>query len=838
VLPPPQRRALRAALLLEEAEASPRAITAGCLTLLRFVSRDRPVLLAIDDAQWLDAETLQVLDYVTRRLGGEPVGFVATYRDGEDTRDPLPPSYAASAADVTTLDLVPMSIGALHHLLVVRLGGPFPRPIVRRIHELSVGNPFVALELARSLPASPQRGFPAESIPAPGSVRDLILGRLADVPLEVQECLRLVAVAGDLPLGQLVQASGPDQRVTSSLDALVEAGFVEVPDGRVRFVHPLYGSTVYEDIPPFRRRELHRTLGRVATDPERRARHLGLATEEADADVAEELERASRFAMRRGAPASAADLAESAAALTPQGEGDRWRHRLLLAADGHMAAGNPTRARSILINLVDRLSPGAPRAHVLWRLADISGDDVHAQRTHCEQALQEAGGDAALEALIHLEFATLSWLGGDFGAAATHARQAVSLCEQTGDRRNLAIALAEVAHAMTNLDGQIPEPEMRRAMELEKDVPAFPPFLRPSYRYGVLLARLGDLDRGRELITAELSRCRTSGAEGALPGILVYLTDLERRAGRWDVAAMHLAEAMTLARQASIEQEQQAVRVRVAVEAAHLGDADRCRRVAAEVLAVAGPAGWRLIELQVRGALGLLELSLADPAAAHAHLAPATATLIEMGVAELSQYGVVENDIEALVALGKHADADRLIEHLHARGRKAGLPRLLALAARGRAMLQTAHGDLTEARTCIDTALEQHDRFVDPFEHARTLLVAGGIARRARQKRAAREPLDRAMASFEQLGARRWAERTHQELDRIGGRPPPSGELTPMELQVAELVTAGRSNSEVAAALHVTRKTVEKHLSRVYAKLGVHSRVELTRLKAQLPPRG
>ena len=153
----------------------------------------------------------------------------------------------------------------------------------------------------------------------------------------------------------------------------------------------------------------------------------------------------------------------------------------------------------------------------------------------------------------------------------------------------------------------------------------------------------------------------------------------------------------------------------------------------------------------------------------------------------------------------------------------------LAAAARCRALVAAAHGDSEEALAHLDRALAEHARVARPFERARTLLVQGSIQRRANRRRAARTTLEEALSEFERLGAALWAERARAELARIGGRTSSADELTPSERRVAELVVEGRTNREVAAALFLTERTVETHLTHVYAKLGVRSRTELAR---------
>jgi DNA-binding CsgD family transcriptional regulator len=173
-----------------------------------------------------------------------------------------------------------------------------------------------------------------------------------------------------------------------------------------------------------------------------------------------------------------------------------------------------------------------------------------------------------------------------------------------------------------------------------------------------------------------------------------------------------------------------------------------------------------------------------------------------------------------------------LIERLEAQGREPDIPWARAAAARNRGQLSATEGDLEGALEELDRALVEHERSPRPFERARTLLVLGQIQRRAKQKRVARESLEAALAIFEEFGARLWAEKARAELARISGRAPTGG-LTVTEQRIAELVAGGRSNKEVAAALFVTVKTVERNLSRIYEKLGIRSRTELTRRFAQ-----
>jgi DNA-binding CsgD family transcriptional regulator len=230
-----------------------------------------------------------------------------------------------------------------------------------------------------------------------------------------------------------------------------------------------------------------------------------------------------------------------------------------------------------------------------------------------------------------------------------------------------------------------------------------------------------------------------------------------------------------------------------------------------------------------RAVLGFLELSLSDPAAAIERLEPVLAFLDETGSPEPGIIPCVPDAIEALVSLGRLDEAEWLLDRLERQGRALDRPWAIATAARGRGMLTAAQGDLPTARAALEQALVEHRRVPQPFELARTLLVKGEVERRAKQKRAARSDLEQALDIFQTLGAPLWAQRAREDLARVGGAVPPSGELTPTEQRIAMLVGEGMKNREVADALFISVKTVEANLSRIFHKLGVRSRTELTR---------
>ena len=260
---------------------------------------------------------------------------------------------------------------------------------------------------------------------------------------------------------------------------------------------------------------------------------------------------------------------------------------------------------------------------------------------------------------------------------------------------------------------------------------------------------------------------------------------------------------------------------------AHVGQVDATRATAGEGLRVAQEAGAVAQVAQLTATLGFLELSLGDPAAAHERLGPLSELTVAVGVAEPGVVRFMPNEIEALIGLGELEGAERLLSLLEQRAGALDRISMRAAAARDRALLEATRGELDAAGIAVQEALAQHARLREPFELGRTLLAQGSIERRALRRAAARTALTRALEVFDQLGAALWSDLAAAELARIPGRPPASGELSETERRVAALAAEGLANKEIAARLFVTPRTVEAHLSKVYLKLGVRSRVQL-----------
>jgi DNA-binding CsgD family transcriptional regulator len=337
------------------------------------------------------------------------------------------------------------------------------------------------------------------------------------------------------------------------------------------------------------------------------------------------------------------------------------------------------------------------------------------------------------------------------------------------------------------------------------------------------------LSEARPLLKEQYERAGELGNETARSGLCFHLTQLECRAGDVARAGRYAREGHELATLSGNDQLVGILLNGRALVAAHVGDATMTRALAEEALAASADAGDVFFAVHHRVVLGFLEASLADCAAVWQQLDGLPRLLEEMGVGEPGVFPFQGDAVEALIALGEFDGAKRLIAGMEAQRDKLDRPRLGALAWRGRGLLHAAAGETAKATQAFTHALAEHERLELPLERARTLLAQGLALRRARQKRSTRAALEEAVGIFERLGARLWAERAQSELTRIGGRAPSRGELTPMERRVAELAADGKTNKEIAAVLYVTVRTVETHLTKIYEKLGIHTRTELAR---------
>ena len=832
-LVPPRRRALEVALqLTEPGETAPDAHVIGLALLdaLQALADDGgPVLVAVDDAQWLDPASASVMRIAFRRLREERIGLLATVRLGPEVEGALQLGRFFPEERLERLSLGPLTLGALHRLLEERLGLELTRSELARVQEATAGNPFFALELGRELVRTNTRPTPGQALRVPDSLRELLGGRLDRLPTHTGDVL-LQAAALARPTVELVTAAyGDRERVLEALEAAVREGIVQLDDSHIRFAHPLLASLSYGQAPVWKRRAVHRTLADVVTDSEERARHLGLAAEGPDAAVASELDTAAEQAAARGAPPAAAELCELAAELTPD---DRAlaRQRRVRAATYHRLAGNGEIAAAILEQLLTEVPSGVERSDVLLELVRTFKADLPTLLELSDEALAEAAHDDARSSRILAVRAWSHFMSTDARAALIDARMALENAERVGDAELIAGAIARVGQ-MEMWAAEITPGLLERGVEMEERLGlALDYQTSPSVSLARLLTRLGEIQRSR-VMSEELERkALARGDQGTRFLTLWSLSEIEWLAGNWQQALDHADAAQELGEQRFPPTGAWVGRIRALVEA-DLGLVEEARAHAEEGFASAQAFSQDIFMVLSLGVLGRLELALGNLQAAAEHLRELPGRLLASGHLDPAQ-PIWADAIETLIALGELELARTYLEHHEANANRLGGPRAAAGAVRCQGLLAAAEGSLPAATAALETSLAAAVAF--PLERARTLLCLGMVQRRTQQRKAARDALEQALAIFEELGARLWAEKARAELRRISGRAPASEELTETEQRVAELAAQGRTNKEIAAGLYMGVSTVEAHLSHVYRKLGVRRAELATRMMIEV----
>ena len=812
-LPEPQRVGLDAALLRAASARPPerRVVGAGLLTLLRALAGESEVVCAIDDLQWLDASSAAAVEFALRRLDEEPVRSLLSVRATELARAPIP--ALERDHQVELLELGPLSVAALHRVLMQELGRTFPRPTLVRIAQAADGNALYAIEIARELD---RRGVQdaASRVPVPQSLDALVRARVRALPAEARDALLRAAVL-----------ARPDTETIDPVELAPaeEAGLVRVEvDGRIEFVHPLFASAVYSAAPAARLREAHRAVADRARDPEERARHLALAAPGPDAEVVRELQAAARHARMRGSPDSAAELTGLALLLLPADAPARLELQLELAEQLHLASDFPA-ARALLEELRATLPPGDLRARALLTLVEIDywRQGESAATALAEEALADAR-DRVLKARCHAAVALYAGTV-DLPKAAAAAREALALLEEDPDPDPGLVAAALSARVRADLflgDGFDRETAMR-ALALEESGPPATVDTRVVFKLGQWLRYIDDFDGARASLERAEQQAREEGDESSLANILLNRVIVATWAG-------DLAGAAGLAERMLDAFGQQGVGAgagdiwRAYVDA-YAGRVESVREAAA--IADSGdPMGTALWSR----CLGLAELAAGETASADRHLTEALEVFERVAFREPAIWRVDGDAIEAALAVGDVDRAEGLLVRFQERAARSRIPWGLAVSARCRGLVLAAQGELDAAAEALEQALAEHERCPMPFERARTLLVQGRLQRRLKQKRQARLSLEEARELFAGAGAEAWLVRVDEELGRVAVRRAPE-ELSATELRIAQLAADGLSNKAIAEQAFVSVKTVESNLKRAYSKLGISSRAQLAR---------
>ncbi|WP_205538611.1 helix-turn-helix transcriptional regulator [Mycobacterium kyogaense] len=826
-LPPLQRLALDR-VLLRAGDDGPvtdhRVVAAAFLAVVHVLAQAGPVVVAIDDIQWMDASSRAAVTFAARRLQGR-FGLLVTERchpgDGTTTT-----WLTLSRPDGIHRSVVrPLDSAALHALISERVGRTFSRPTVLRIAEISGGNPFFALELARAI-GEGQHVAAVTDHALPPTLTEVVRAHIGSLDDRMREFLLSVACLADARVDVLVDANGTSRdEVTDLIERAEAAGVLTLHGNKVWFTHPLLASGVYADAGSPARRAMHRRLASAVTLPEVRARHLALASATGTEEIFTALDAAADSARSRGAPAAAAELVDLAIGL-----GGDTALRRLKSAENHFLAGNVARAGELLANM----PPGEPEI-VRALGASLLATVLMYQNEHSDAvellrgAVDDAAGNVAalIQVLLRLSFALNSI--GEPDDARRHGRDAVKLAEELGVPAIISPALAWSVYIDFQNGRGLDQRALRRALECYDSAFDVPIIFRAPLVQALTLSWTGRLQQAHEQFTALRVVCAERGAESDMMAIAGFLAMNHIWRGRFAEAAVEATDAVERAEQLGGDDVLIIPLTVRAVVSSFLGHEDDARTDASRVVAATRGRSASHIADWPGMALCFLEGSLGRHREALAALD--MSFLDEPGLTTEIAYGWhLPDAIEAMVAVGRLDEAERLTAALERDGAEHDRGWMKAVGTRCRAVVLAAAGQVAAAEEAAHRALAEHDRLPMPFERARTQLVLGQLQRRLRQKQLAATILTEALQTFEQLGTPLWARRARAELARAVVAPSDDlTALTPSERRVAEMAASGATNKNIAAEMFISTKTVEHNLTRVYRKLGITSRAELGR---------
>jgi DNA-binding CsgD family transcriptional regulator len=821
-LPEPQRVAVEVALLrrdVDDAGASELAVSAGVLHLVVDLAARGPLVIALDDAQWVDVASARTLSFVMRRLGGSDVTLLSTVRSPH--RSPVGHDHGFETIEVV---LDGLDVDGLDDLVRAHLDRRLLLPGLIRLGRLSGGNPLAALELARAAEASDLDLASTTAIPP--ALGDLLRRRLVPLSDDARRLL-LLAAAAAVADPDVLGTAAPGLDVDRLLSEAARADILDLADEVPRFRHPLLVEVITAAATPGERRAAHAALALAIDDEVDRARHVAASVQGRDEGAARVVERGAEEARLRAAPAAAAALFERSTRLTPLERRSQLARRTVDATETWVAAGSPQRAAKIARDGVAALPRSAARGRVLAALADaLSLVEGEPSLPVLEQAAAEVHGDDAATALVLRRLGWARYIAGDLRGGLRAAEHGLAAAERHGDPEQLAASLAAGARLGFLAGDPSALSSMRRAMAVSPPGPASDARRELAHDRAVLAVLAEDPDAG-DLAAAERVAAQERGDAETAQYWTWYEQIVQLRTGEWDSLLARVRSRPRERLRLGIDGQACADLWLLADVEAHLGLVEEARQHAEMGIRAAhdqqmpGFAHW------CEGVLGFVDVSTGDHERAAERLWAFHRWCEEVGIRAPGHLRPLADGVEALLAVGRRAQASQLADHLDEQGRRSGNPWGRAAGLRCRGVVREAAGDRDTAIVDLRRAVALHEPLGQPFELARTLLALGGALRRARQKAAAREALERAHALLDALPAPLWRDRASDELSRIGGPAGSRWELSPTELRVAELVASGRTNREVAAALVVSPKTVEWNLSKVYRKLGVRSRSEL-----------
>jgi DNA-binding CsgD family transcriptional regulator len=820
-LPAAQRDALYAAFGMRDGVRDEQApnlflIALATLELLSGAAEQTPLLVLVEDAQWLDSSTCDALAFVARRLESEPIVLLLAIREGVES--------ALAETGLPDLQLEGLDDAAASALLDAR--APELAPAVReRLLEEAAGNPLALLELPAALKAEQLGGTEPLPpwLPMTTRLERIFRERVSHLP-EPTRALLLTAALDTGELTEALQAATLLQGAPVSEEALgpaVAAGLAQVEDHLIRFRHPLVRSAIAQAAGSARLRAAHEALAiALAEEPERRVWHRAAAVVGYDDAVAHELEVAATRAARRGAQAVAVAALERAAALTrdPAERGGR----LLQAVEWARDLGRPELVTQLLREVTTLELRPLERAWLLWF------QEVYAE---------EGAWSGAERVRTFVELAERAEQAGDVERAVRTLYMVALRCywsNPDAETRRLVLATAErlpvsPAHPMLLWIFGLVAPVERGAIVLERlprAAAAASGDHLAEFDLGFAASAIGDCERSLELLTTATAGLRAQGAVGALGQALVSQAWTAICLGNWTVAATAAEEAARLAEETLQSNYVGVASLAQATVTAVRGDESRAEALAAGVERVLLAIGAYPLLALVQMARGLAALGLGRHAEAYEQLRRIFDPT-DLAYHPFVRWWAATDYLEAAVHSDHFEEARAVMAEMEALLEQTHSPLLQIALTYARPLL----AEDEHAEALYQASLGEHLANW-PFVRARLQLGYGGWLRRHRRTADCRAPLRAAVEVLDALGALPWAERARQELRASGEvrrprTPDARDQLSPQELQIAQLAAEGLSNREIGQRLYLSHRTVGSHLYRIFPKLGITSRAEL-----------
>ena len=806
-LPESQRQTLEAALGLGlDLKPDSFRVAVAAFQLICEVADSAPVVLIVDDAQWLDRSTLSVIAFIGRRLEAEHVALFAAIRKGLPT--PL------DDARLPTLDLERLSAPAAARLL--DRTAPELHPVLRaRVLAESAGNPLALVELARSMGRSGEQLSPGPAT-LTARLERAFAGRLGDLGPTTRAALLAAALDSRASLDEIERSSGAG---VESLQLAVDAGLVEVADDGVRFRHPLIRSAVRQAASAQQLLDMYRALADVVGDPERQLWHRAMAAREPDEDIASALEQHARLAAARGAVTVAGAALERAAALTADSR--KKGARLVAAAETAYELGLVESARRLVDEATSFDLSERDLARLAWFRHILSGSvwfEAGAARTFVTIAEQlRAGGDVDMALRSLVPIAHRCW----WTRTKTRTREYVveaALAMGMPDDDARVLAVVGLAHPEQTGPTILERVSRMRLHEMIDPIAAM--------YVGIAAEKSGDFATGARFLASAIGGLRGQVRLVPLTQALVHYAWAAIHTGDWPAAAAAAHEAAGLARDTRQPQYGLTGELVGALATALRGTEPDVESVIAEperaLLAIKGGPLLATAHL-ARGAAAIGDARHED---AFQHLWPVFDET-DSAFHRFMRWSALLDLVEAAAGAAQTGRLTDVIADLEAISAHSGPPILRLSLACARPLLAAED----QAEHLFTSALAE-DLAGYPFLRARTLFSFGRWLRRRRRSAESRSPLRDGVALFDALGAAAWSKRARQELratgEKVGRRAPDLRDrLTAQELQIAQLAAEGLSNRQIAERLFLSPRTVGGHLYRIFPKLQITARAQL-----------